>query len=77
MDTIPKHCPRRIVGIPPDWNDIPLLQIRHLGSTSEVTTLVEFQSPSSNSPLVDIEVIEKSLLPHFNPPLPDTLDHVL
>ena len=38
---------------------------------------MEVESPSSHSPLVEVEVIEKNHLPHFNLPLLDTLDYVL
>ena len=45
--------------------------------TSKFITLLEVESPSSNSPPVELEVINKSPLSHFNPPLPNTLDFIL
>ena len=67
----------RTSGIHPYWVDLPLLHRLRLDSKLEVTTLVEVEGPSSHSQPFMIEVIDESPLPHFNPPLHDTLDHVL
>ena len=48
-----------------------------MASTSKVTTLVEVKSPFNSTTPFEVEVIIESHVPHFNPPLSDTLDYVL
>ena len=45
--------------------------------TSKVTTLVEVESPSPSILPIEVEVINESLVPHFNPLLPNTLEFIL
>lgn len=57
---------------------IPLFIQPCLTLTCKLTTSIEFESPSpSTTTPFEVEVIDKSMLPHFNPPLLDTLDFVL
>ena len=77
MVIIPQHHSRRIAMIYPDWTSLPLLQRCCLASTSEVATQVEVKIPLPHSPLVEVEVIDESPLPYFNPPILDTLDFIL
>ena len=77
MATILQHCSHRTVGIDPYWTNLPLLQIHIFDLTSEVTTSVEFESPSSLSPPIEVEMIDESHFPNFNPPLPSTFDFIL
>lgn len=78
MSRLLQSLSQSLPGLYTMFEDIPLFVQPHLNTTTKVTTSVEVESPKSpSSILVEVEVINESPLPHFNPPLPNTLDFVL
>lgn len=73
MVELPHHHSQRLAGILPELEDIRLFMWPRLTLTFEVTTPIGVEIPSLSKSPFKVEVIEEIPLPHFNPPLLDTL----
>lgn len=77
MDKIPQCHSHWIVGLHPNWTNLPLVQKQCLSSSQEAPHSIEVEIPLPPSLVVKVEEIDESPFPHFNPPLPNTLDFIL